>query len=331
MLDLFTLLVFLAVFLAVMAVLSHNSPSSQDKALHQRLSALCRDLHPDGNSPLDDDADPDTILRQIQRVPLTSIPLLGRWFAPSLTRLWSGLQLLGWADSLARRGGILALPCLLVGIAASRDLPSPLLYAPLIAVLLFGLVSTVLYTTALQKRIKTLRHTLPDAIDAITRICRAGVPISNAFSMASEHLTGPLAHEFNLVDHWVHLGVPLRQAIMESAQRMRLPEYRFFAVIVIINQEAGGRLSDTLERLTSTLRARLELDMKIKAKTSEVRASAKIVAALVPGVLGYMSFNAPQDFRFLMSDPVGQTILAYGLGSVCLGLLVVHLMIRRVV
>ena len=55
----------------------------------------------------------------------------------------------------------------------------------------------------------------------------------------------------------------------------------FFAVILIISQESGGRLADTLEGLAATLRSRAELAMKVQAKTSEARASIKIVATLV--------------------------------------------------
>jgi len=118
--------------------------------------------------------------------------------------------------------------------------------------------------------------------------------------------------------------------MQDSARRVPLPEYRFFAVILIINQESGGRLGETLERLSRTLRERQELQMKILAKTSEARASAKIVAALVPAMMLYMYFNAPADFLFLFSDPTGTTVLAYIVTSVCLGLGIIQVMVRRV-
>ena len=55
-----------------------------------------------------------------------------------------------------------------------------------------------------------------------------------------------------------------------------------------------------------------------------------IVAALVPCALGYMYLNSPRDFRFLLEDPTGNTVLFYALGSVTLGLLITHLMVRKV-
>lgn len=110
-----------------------------------------------------------------------------------------------------------------------------------------------------------------------------GVPAQTAFGLAAQNLRGALSEELRTIDRWLRLGVPLKQVLQESAHRVPLPEYRFFAVIVIISQESGGRLADTLERLAATLRERAELALKVQAKTSEARASIKIVACLVPG------------------------------------------------
>ena len=89
-------------------------------------------------------------------------------------------------------------------------------------------------------------------------------------------------------------------------------------------------LADTLERLAATLRDRAELELKVQAKTSEARASIKIVACLVPGVLAYMYVQAPGDFEFLVTDPTGLKVLGYAAVSVALGLLVTWLMVRRI-
>ena len=90
----------------------------------------------------------------------------------------------------------------------------------------------------------------------------------------------------------------MKQVLQESAHRVPLPEYRFFAVIVIISQEA--------------------------------RASIKIVACLVPGVLIYQYIQAPQDFQFLVTDPTGLKVLGYAAASVAAGLFVTWLMVRRI-
>lgn len=89
-------------------------------------------------------------------------------------------------------------------------------------------------------------------------------------------------------------------------------------------------MADTLERLAATLRDRAELRLKVEAKTSEARASIKIVAALVPGVLIYQYIQSPGDFLFLVSDPVGIKVLIYAACSVGLGLFITWVMVKRI-
>ena len=252
---------------------------------------------------------------------------LQRW--PSLQQLQWNLQRLEW-PLVGLKNGLIAATGLIVGLMVGKLSQHPLVMTLLVALLTSAALFTVLYLQGMSRYYKELQQALPEAIDAITRTCRAGVPVSNVFALVHKHLNGPLAAEFHLIDQWLQLGVPLKRVMHESTQRIPLPEYRFFVVILIINQEAGGSLTNTLERLTETLRGRIELQLKIQSKTSEARASAKIVAALVPCILGYMYLNSPEDFRFLLDDPVGNGVLAYTTASVLLGLSITFAMVRRV-
>ncbi|NIF29785.1 hypothetical protein F3J44_25895 [Pantoea sp. Tr-811] len=321
-LDLFTLVVFLGVLVAFYAVRSLSGKRQRSLAQAERLAALKASLG-SGAALLGGD---DGLLRDSTGPAFTRWPVIGT----ALARLWTDLDTLGWRANLRSRLAMLLLASLTFGVLLGRETPLPWLYGSLLTLLAFSLSGLVLYRQAMGKYLHQLKLDLPQAIDAITRAARAGVPVSNAFSMVAQNLAGPLAREFVQIDNWLRLGVPLRQVMQESANRVPLNEYRFFAVILIINMEAGGRLGETLDRLSATLRERQELFLKIQAKTSEARASAKIVAALVPCALGYMYFNSPRDFRFLLNDPTGNSVLFYAFGSVALGLLITQLMVRRI-
>jgi len=247
-----------------------------------------------------------------------------------VAKLWHQLAFIGWQKTLRKRLLVLSAIGLLAGMTLGQRTPMPLTFGLLFSLLLTLTVAILLFRSSLQKHLHQLRESLPDAIDAITRSVRAGVPVANTFGQVASHLSGPLATEFRTIDHWLRLGIPLRQVIQTSAGRVPMAEYRFFAVILIINQEAGGRLGETLERLATTLRQRRELAMKVQSKTSEARASAKIVAALFPCCLGYMYLKSPEDITFLFSDPVGSTILIYALCSIALGMTITHLMVKRI-
>jgi tight adherence protein B len=321
-LDLLTLLVFIMVILTVLTARSLSARTALDKQQTQRLQRLKHSLPAQRKAP--DNA--EGIVQSIRHTPFAQVPLLG----PFIARLALNLAVLGWYRSLPMRLGLTAFCSLSLGVLLGRETPFPWLSSLFLCVLAFALLAGYGYRSGMAKYLRQLRLSLPQAIDAVTRTARAGVPVSNAFALVGPNLSGPLATEFALLDNWLRLGVPLRQAMQDSARRIPLNEYRFFAVILIINQEAGGRLGETLDRLAMTLRERQELHLKIQAKTSEARASAKIVAALVPFALGNMYLNLPKDFHFLLNDPTGNIVLFYAFASVALGLTITHLMVRRV-
>ncbi|MBJ7536141.1 type II secretion system F family protein [Marinomonas transparens] len=323
--NLLTLVVFLAILFLFLFVRSINGARRREKESQAYLQTLKGQIL--GEMSATSAEKSDDLSRQIDELFLSKLPVLGS----SIERFWMDLSLLGWQKNWRSRVVLLAAPCLLLGFTLGKDSLSPLGLSFALAALFFGLLVFLLYRNAMAKHLKEFRQNLPQSIDSIVRVARAGVPVTNAFNLVSESLPGPLAKEFSLIDSWLQLGVPLRQAMQDSAARVPLNEYRFFVVILIINQETGGRLSDTLERLSVTLRERQELALKIRAKTSEVRASAVIVASLAPLSLAYMYFNSPNDFQFLLNDPTGNSVLMYAFGSVAFGLGITHFMIRRVI
>lgn len=324
-LDLLTLLVFLSVVLAVLAARSLSRRNVPDKVVVQRLEKLKGELVGQAvkQSP---QLSVDGILKEMENAPFADLPLIG----PRIASIWMGITVLGWRQNLPMRVALTGLASLIGGVLLGKETPLPLFASLLLTLVFFVVLASLGYSKGMAKHLAELKQSLPEAIDAITRTARAGVPVSNAFALVAPNIAGPLAVEFALIDNWLRLGVPLRQAMQDSAKRIPLNEYRFFAVILIINQEAGGRLGETLDRLSGTLRDRHELHLKIQAKTSEARASAKIVASLVPFALGYMYLNSPRDFHFLLNDPTGNMVLFYSFGSVALGLILTHLMVRRV-
>lgn len=321
LLNLLTFLVFLSSLLLLLALYHWRRQRQLRLARERRLQQILDDSAAQASAQT-----ADSILKSAAATPLFAVPWLGR----KLAVLWEQLAFIGWRKTLVQRLLALALISLIIGVAIGKRTPSPLALGALITLLFAVTVGALLFRAALQKHLKLLRESLPDAIDAIVRAARAGVPVPNTFALVSEHLTGPLANEFRTIDHWLKLGIPLRQVIQASAARVPMAEYRFFVVILIINQEAGGRLGDTLERLAATLRDRRELALKVLSKTSEARASAKIVAGLFPCCLTYMYFKSPGDFTFLFSDPVGTAILTYAVGSVLLGMFITFMMVRRI-
>ncbi|WP_417796602.1 type II secretion system F family protein [Terasakiella pusilla] len=319
-LDLITVLIFVFVLCAFFGVRGLSKRRRREEMAAKRLAALL----PQGEGEIEENI--GSIIQEMETIAFSKVPVLG----PRIEQLWLAINTLGWRQSLKMRLAMMVLGGVFFGVIIGLKTPAPLIFAPLIAIIASISLFFVMMQKALARQFKELRTNLPEAIDALNRTCRAGVPVTNAFVLVAQHLNGPIATEFRIVDHWLKLGVPLRQVLKNSARRIPLAEYRFFVVILIINQESGGRLGETLERLSKTLRDREELKLKILAKTSEARASAKIVAALVPFMMAYMYFNAPNDFLFLLNDPTGNKVLIYIVASVLSGLFIIHLLVKRV-
>ena len=322
--DLITLALFVLIFSSILsvryAVVAHNEKKSRTAFFSQLREKVI------GPQTEEKSEQEDEIRRFIEADRFSSFPLIGK----AAQRFWMDLSLLGWQDAWKKRAMMLLAPSFMVAIFVAKSSTSPLLLAFGLTVIFFVTLVWFAYFRAMKRHLHEFKQNLPQAIDAIIRAARAGVPVTNTFAMVASNLPGPLATEFMLIDNWLKVGVPLREAMRDSAARVPLNEYCFFVVILVINQETGGKLSDTLEKLSETLRDRQELALKIKAKTSEVRASATIVALLAPLSLAYMAFNSPKDFEFLINDPTGNSVLIYAVCSVALGLGITHFMIKRV-
>ena len=313
MLNLFTILVFLFVLLGVLGLRAFTNRARREEMVRERLTELLTQVEEEAKSVAPVEYPDESVLMGLDDYHGHFPRLHAR-----IVRIQKGLVLVLGALSFTAAA--------LVG----RMTDYPFLIAFFGGAALFASAAALLYLRAMGEWTEELGKSLPEAIDSIARICRAGVPAQTAFGLAAQNLRGALSEELRTIDRWLRLGVPLKQVLQESAHRVPLPEYRFFAVIVIISQESGGRLADTLERLAATLRERAELALKVQAKTSEARASIKIVACLVPGVLIYQYIQAPQDFQFLVTDPTGLKVLGYAAASVAAGLFVTWLMVRRI-
>lgn len=179
-----------------------------------------------------------------------------------------------------------------------------------------------------KARAKLFLKDLPDAIDLIVRSVKSGLPISEAIHAIARDLTGPAADEFTRISDQIQIGVPLDAALNKSVQRLGLTDYSFLAVSLSITQETGGNLSEALSNLSRLLRSRQQMHLKIRALSSEARASALIIGVLPFVVMAALLILNPDYINTLFEDETGHNIL-YGSGvSMMLGFGVMAKMVR---
>ena len=131
-----------------------------------------------------------------------------------------------------------------------------------------------------NKRIKKFLASFPEAIDTMCRGLRSGLPITESIAAVGREMPEPVGTEFHRIADGVRMGKSLEAAMWEVAGRIDVPEYRFLIIAMAIQKETGGNLAETLGNLSDLIRRRRQLRLKIKAMSSEARASAMIIGSL---------------------------------------------------
>jgi len=169
---------------------------------------------------------------------------------------------------------------------------------------------------------------LPNAIDIVVRGMKSGLPLNECLSIVARESAEPLASEFREVMDQQRVGVPLGEALEKLTGRMPLPEVKFLSIVIAIQQQSGGNLSEALGNLSGVLRDRVRLQMKIKALSAEAKASAMVLAALPPTVMFLLYITSPDYIAPLFQTRMGNfALLGCGLWMMT-GVLVMKKMIN---
>jgi tight adherence protein B len=177
-----------------------------------------------------------------------------------------------------------------------------------------------------NKRVDQFNAIFPDALDLMVRALRSGIPIQEAIANASSEVGEPVGGIFRRVQHEMRIGVPLEDAFWRVAESIKVPEFNFLIIAMSIQRETGGNLAETLGNLSNLLRERRQMKLKIKAFSSEARATAMIMGSL-PFVLGGVLFLLNPDYMVTMfTDPRGMTMLAVAGGSLGIGIFIIKRM-----
>jgi tight adherence protein B len=191
----------------------------------------------------------------------------------------------------------------------------------------FGVPKLVL-RNIIKRRQKKFLADLADALEAMTRLLRAGMPVSEAIKMVAREFNGPVGEEMGRIFDQQKIGVSLPEAVADCAKRVPLAEVQMFATAVTIQAQTGSSLSEILEGLAKVIRARFRLKRKVQALSSEAKSSALIIGALPIFVATAMYFINPEYIGLLFVDKTGKLMLGFAIFWMCTGILVMRQMIN---
>ena len=164
----------------------------------------------------------------------------------------------------------------------------------------------------INKRLNSFIVRFPDALDLMVRGLRSGLPVTETLGIISTELPGPVGEEFKLVTERIRIGKTMEEALQDTANRLGIAEFNFFCITLAIQRETGGNLAETLANLGDVLRKRSQMKLKIKAMSSESKASAYIIGSL-PFIVFFLiySINPLYMGKFFIDD----RLIGMGIGA----------------
>ncbi|MDB5690321.1 MAG: Flp pilus assembly protein TadB [Sphingomonas bacterium] len=205
--------------------------------------------------------------------------------------------------------------------------------APVLMALMVGLfvglgLPQMVVNATIKKRVGAFTSKFPDAIELLVRGLRSGLPISETLGIVAQEVPGPVGVEFRSVSDKMKIGRTMEAALQETADRLGTPEFQFFTITLAIQRETGGNLAETLSNLADVLRKRAQMKLKIRAMSSESKASAYIIGALPFCVFAIIFYINTEYMQHFFDD---ERLIIAGLGGLVwmsIGALIMRKMIN---
>ena len=194
----------------------------------------------------------------------------------------------------------------------------PILLAITVGLLIGVALPHIVVSKLIARRIKAFNSKFPDAIELMVRGLRSGLPISETMQIVAEEIPDPVGIEFRMVSDKMKIGRTMDAALTETAERLGTPEFQFFVISLAIQRETGGNLAETLSNLADVLRKRAAMKLKIRAMSSESKASAYIIGALPFIVFGLIWWINGSYMQTFFTDE--RLMIAGGGGMVWMGI-----------
>ncbi|SNS89334.1 tight adherence protein B [Sphingomonas laterariae] len=211
----------------------------------------------------------------------------------------------------------LVIALVLAGGMAVQGLP--ILLALFVGLLVGVGVPHMIVGIQIGRRVAAFTSKFPDAIELLVRGLRSGLPISETMGVVASEVPGPVGEEFRAVSDKMKIGRTMDAALQETADRLGTPEFQFFTITLQIQRETGGNLAETLANLAEVLRKRAQMKLKIKAMSSESKASAYIIGSLpfiVFVLISYINYDYMGKFftdeRLMIAGGGGIVWMAIG-------------------
>jgi tight adherence protein B len=179
-----------------------------------------------------------------------------------------------------------------------------------------------------NKRFQKFEEKFPEAIDTLARAVRAGHAFTTALEMIANEVSEPVAGEFRQLYEEQKFGLPVRDALLNLADRIPLVDIKFFVTAVMLQRETGGNLAEILDNLSYVIRERFKILRQVRVHTAQGRLTMVLLMALPPTIVVIMLILNPGFIQPLFADPIGHALIVGGITLQTLGYFVIRRIIR---
>ena len=211
----------------------------------------------------------------------------------------------------------------LLGIVAAR-LYFPVWWVDLAAALAAASIPYFVISYFRSARVSKFEEQFPEAVELIARAMRAGHAFTTGIKIAADELPTPAGPEFRLLYERQNYGAAIPDALRSFAERIPTIDARFFVTAVLTQREAGGNLSEILDRLASVMRERFRIRREVRVRSAHGRLTAYMLAAMPPVLAVLMLLSNPTQLLILANDPLGFRLLLAGVVLQVVGVLLVR-------
>jgi tight adherence protein B len=177
------------------------------------------------------------------------------------------------------------------------------------------------------KRFQKFEEKFPEAIDTLARAVRAGHAFTTALEMIANEVSEPVAGEFRQLYEEQKFGLPVRDALLNLADRVPLVDLKFFVTAVMLQRETGGNLAEILDNLSYVIRERFKILRQVRVHTAQGRLTMMLLMALPPTVVAVMFVLNRGFIQPLFTDPIGHALIVGGITLQTMG----YFVIRRII
>ena len=211
----------------------------------------------------------------------------------------------------------------LIGLLAAR-LYFPVWWVDLAGAIAAAFVPYFVVSYFRTARVSKFEEQFPEAVELIARAMRAGHAFTTGIKIAADELPAPAGPEFRMLYERQNYGAAIPDALRAFAERVPTIDARFFVTAVLTQREAGGNLSEILDRLAAVMRERFRIRREVRVRSAHGRITAYVLAAMPPVLAVLMLLSNPSQMMILANDPLGVRLILAGVVLQVVGVLLVR-------